>query len=201
MTQVRRLTLVPPRLEPIDEHQPPSQTGEPFSLRHQPQRPGELCDWLELELSEEATVHLHANAKGPPSLWLMIAIEANRCLEGLDVARNDHLVENLDLASEKRLSSAICRQPARLLRAYAQALRLSGFYPEEPAGRRIVLTPSTSVVTAWEHHAQDRGKTLGEWIQEAAEAMPEGHLSWEAAAAERGQSLGEWILSNASTIY
>jgi hypothetical protein len=109
------------------------------------------------------------------------------------------LAGRLDLAAEETTGAIVARAPARELHAYSEALRAGAVGTQELPDRRLILTPSKSISTAWEHHARDRGLTLGSWVRAEAESRPPGAISWEAAAAERGQSLAEWMLLKAGT--
>jgi hypothetical protein len=133
----------------------------------------------------------------PAGLWLAIAIEARRTLELMCGVGDSGLTVRLDLAAQEPIGAVVARAPARELRAYSEALRAGEAGSQELPGGRLVLTPSKSISTAWEHHARDRGLTLGSWIRAEAESQLAGAISWEAAAAERGQSLAEWMLLNA----
>jgi len=190
------LRLLPPPLEEIDDFEPLPADSD-YSLSTRPQRPGELCDWLELQLSKEAAAHLEANARVPAGLWLVIAIEAQRNLELMGDVGESGLTGRLDLAAEEPIGAVVARAPARELHAYSEALRAGAAGTQELPDRRLILTPSKSMSTAWEHHARDRGLTLGSWARAEAESRPPGAISWEAAAAERGQSLAEWMLFKA----
>jgi hypothetical protein len=111
--------------------------------------------------------------------------------------RDSGLTERLDLAAEEPIGAVVARAPARELRAYSEALRAGESGTEEVLDGRVILTPSKTISTAWEHHARDHGLTLGSWVRSQAESRPSGAIPWEAAAAERGQSLAEWMLLNA----
>jgi hypothetical protein len=147
-------------------------------------------------LSKEAAAHLEAEALVPAGLWLAIAIEARRNLELMGGVGESGLTGRLDLAAKEPIGPVVTRAPARELHSYSEALRAGAAGTEELPGRRLILTPSKSISTAWEHHARDRGLTLGSWVRAEAESRPAGAISWEAAAAERGQSLAEWMLLN-----
>jgi hypothetical protein len=154
---------------------------------------------MELELSKEAAAHLEAEARVPAGLWLAIAIEAQRNLELMGGVGESGLVGRLDLAAEETMGAVVARAPARELHAYSEALRAGAVGTQELTERRLILTPSKSISTAWEHHARDRGLTLASWVRAEAESRPPGAIFWEAAAAERGQSLAEWMLLKAGT--
>lgn len=195
----RKLRLLPPLAEEVDVYEPMPSGGD-FSLWLQPQRPGDLCDWIELELAPGAAMQIAEQARIPVGLWLTIAIEARRVLRSYGPVAEAELEAHLDEAARVRIDAAICRAPARALRAYADALRAgSGAGAEHPGGL-VVLTPSQAMSTAWEHHAQESGLPLGPWLTGEASSKPVGRVDWEAAAAERGQSLAEWIFRSAGRV-
>lgn len=188
------MRLVPEPIEGVDDFHPLVGGVAEHSLNHQPQRPGELCDWLEMSLSKNAAVYLQASATVPVSLWAAIAIEGLRLAEELGPLFGRELTECLDEAAEARVGPAIGRDAARSLGSYAASLRAgegidgSGNIEAGP----MVLTPSISVATAWEQHARRCGLSLGQWLYGALESRPAGRISWEAAAAERGDSMAAW---------
>jgi hypothetical protein len=174
--------------------------GSEFSLRLQPQRPGDLCDWIELELAPSAAMRIAESARVPVGLWLTIAIEAKRVLGSYGPAVKGELEAHLDEAARVRIDAAVGRAPARALRAYADALRAGSEVGTENPGGLVVLTPPQATSTAWEHHAREAGMPLGPWLSREAASRLTGRVDWEAAAAERGQSLAEWILRSAGRV-
>jgi hypothetical protein len=190
----RKLRLLPPLAEKVDVYEPMPEGGD-FSLQLQPQRPGDLCDWIELELASDAAARIAERARIPVGLWLAIAIEAKRVLGAYGPGAEADLEAQLDHAARARIDAAVCRAPARALRAYADALRAGSEPVAEEARGLLVLTPPQAMSTSWEHHARPAGLTLGTWLAREAGSDLAGRVDWEAAAAERGQSLAEWILS------
>lgn len=188
--------MLPPLADEIDIYEPMPAVGE-FSLELQPQRPGDLCDWLEFELEPRTSVRLADVAQIPLGLWLTIAIEAKRILRSLEMTGSTELEARLDRAARLRVDTAVCRAPARGLRAYADALRAGAISNGEQATGLIVLTPPQAMSTAWEQDARRAGLPLGPWLACEAESELADRVAWEAAAAERGQSLAEWILRSA----
>jgi hypothetical protein len=197
--KAQKLRLLPPLTEEVDVYEPMPASGK-FSLRLQPQRPGDLCDWIELELVPGAAVRIAAKAGIPVGLWLTIAIEAKRILASYGPAAKRELEARLDEAARVRIDAAVCRAPASALRAYADALRAGSEVGAEDPGGLVVLTPPQAMSTAWEHHARESGMPLGPWLAREAASRLTGRVDWEAAAAERGQSLSEWILRSAGRV-
>ena len=111
-----------------------------------------------------------------------------------------NLEARLDEAASRRIDAAVCRAPARALRAYADALRSGSSTETQDPEALFVLTPSQAMSTAWEDHGRRRGAPLGRWLTEEAASALVGRVEWEAAAAERGQSLGEWIYLSAGWV-
>jgi hypothetical protein len=195
----RKLQLLPPLAEEVDVYEPMPAGGE-FCLRLQPQRPGDLGDWIELELAPGAARRIAESARVPIGLWLTIAIEAKRVLGSFGPAAEGELEGHLDEAARARIDATVGRAPARALRAYASALRAGSEVGAEDPGGLVVLTPSQATSTAWEHHAREAGMPLGPWLSREAASRLAGRVDWEAAAAERGQSLAEWILRSAGRV-
>jgi hypothetical protein len=193
------LRLLPPLAEEVDVYEPMPAVDE-FCLRLQPQRPGDLCDWIELELAPSAAMRIAESARVPVGLWLTIAIEAKRVLGSCGPTAEDEFEAHLDEAAQVRIEAAVGRAPARALRAYADALRAGSEANVEDPGRLVVLTPPQAMSTAWEHHAREAEMPLGLWLSREAASRPTGRVDWEAAAAERGQSLAEWILRSAGRV-
>jgi hypothetical protein len=186
-------------VEEVDVYEPLPGSTE-FALALQPQRPGDLCDRIELRLPPAAIARIAAQSRIPPGLWLTIAIEAKRVLGAYPPDAGSDLEARLDEAASGRIDAAVSRAPARALRAYADALRCgSGTETQDPEGL-IVLTPSQAMSTAWEDHGRRRGAPLGRWLAEEAVSVLVGRVEWEAAAAERGQSLAEWIYLSAGRV-
>lgn len=190
---------MPALAEEVDIYEPMPADGE-FSLHLQPQRPGDLCDWIELELPPETVEWIAVRTAVPVGLWLTIAIEAKRVLGSYGPVAEGELEARLDEAAQVRIDAAVCRAPARALRTYADALRAGSEFGATDQGGIVVLTPPQAMSTAWEHHARDIGMPLGPWLAREAASHLTGRVDWEAAAAEQGQSLSEWILRGAGRV-
>lgn len=176
-----------------------------FSLQAQPQRPGELCESLSIELPPEALSHAerHARAAGLPlALWLAITVEAERALAA---AASTAGVEAQDLARAADTAARAVRRydvgPAetRRLASYAAELRVGAHDGTATAAKTsVALRLSHLSLARWALSAADANVSLGEW----AVGLPlvPGRERWEAAAAEAAQPLGEWLLTQATRL-
>jgi hypothetical protein len=176
-----------------------------FSLEMQPQRPGELCESLSLELPPGALSHAQRHAQTarlPLALWLVISIEAERALGAAASAAG---VKPEDLALAADTSARAVRGydlgPAetRRLASYATALRVGASDRTVTADRTgVTLRLSHLLLARWALTAAEAGLSLGEWA--AGLQLVPGRERWEAAAAEAAQPLGEWLLTQAARL-
>jgi hypothetical protein len=176
-----------------------------FSLEMQPQRPGELCESLsiELPLTVFSAAISHARAvRLPLALWLVITIEAERALGAAASAAG---VEPEDVAHAADTAARAVRRydvgPAetRRLASYATALRAGTSDSTATAAKtRVTLRLSHLLLARWALTAADADVSLGEWA--AGLSLVPGRERWEAAAAEDAQPLGEWLLTQAARL-
>jgi hypothetical protein len=176
-----------------------------FSLQVQPQRPGELCESLSIELPLAVLSHAERHARTarlPLALWLVVTIEAERALAAAASAAG---VEEQELARAADSAAGAFRRydvgPAetRRLGSYAKALRGGLSDCTATAVRtRVALRLSHLSLARWALAAADADLSLGEW----AVGLPlvPGRERWEAAAAEAAQPLGEWLLTQAARL-
>jgi hypothetical protein len=174
-------------------------------LGAQPQRPGELTATvvIGLDVPTRRYVMQSAASEGlPPSLWLAIAIEAQRCLscasELLGVSLEE-LVHELDRAASSSWENRHDHPAMARLRAYASVVRegrRGGCMTAVPAS--LPLSPGLHVAAAWALQAEGIGVNVEQWASHAANALPAGRAAWEAASAAEGQPLAEWILVQAA---
>lgn len=176
-----------------------------FSLRVQPQRPGELCESLSIELPPAvlSCAEQHAReARLPLALWLVITIEAERALAAAASAAGVE-PEDLALAADSAAGEA-CRYdvgPAevRRLASYAAALRLGVSEGRATGSKRSVsLRLSHLSLARWALAAADANLPFDRWV-EGRRLVP-GRERWEAAAAEAAQPLGEWLVTQAARL-
>jgi hypothetical protein len=176
-----------------------------FSLEMQPQRPGELCESLSIELPpavlSDASHHARA-ARLPLALWLVITIEAERALGAAGSAAR---VEPEDLALAADTAARAVRRydvgPAetRRLASYATALRVGTSDSAATAAKTsVTLRLSHLLLARWALTAAEAGVSLAEWA--AGLSLVPGRERWEAAAAEDAQLLGEWLLTQAARL-
>jgi hypothetical protein len=171
----------------------------------QPQRPGELCESLsiELPLTVFSAAISHARAvRLPLALWLVITIEAERALGAAASAAG---VEPEDVAHAADTAARAVRRydvgPAetRRLASYATALRAGTSDSTATAAKtRVTLRLSHLLLARWALTAADADVSLGEWA--AGLSLVPGRERWEAAAAEDAQPLGEWLLTQAARL-
>lgn len=174
----------------------------PFSLRTQPQRPGELTELIDIAVDATITrrVQEHAAAAGLPlEVAAYIMVEADRALaeaaEIVGVSRA-RLVDFLDAAAE-----AADRAPrhvfVRPLEEYARALTRGLAEVEVPGGPLRARVPHR-VAAAWAHEAAAVGIPFERWLGNIVSQAAANRAGWEAAAARTGRSLSEWVLLQAA---
>ncbi|HEY3462812.1 MAG TPA: hypothetical protein VGK62_05085 [Gaiellaceae bacterium] len=176
----------------------------PFSLEHQPQRPGEICESVRLDWPQEqldVARGTAAAARLPVALWLTITIESERALAcvtaELDVER-ERIVATADGAASGRQTPAIRPPAARRLGEYGSALRTGHQRFAESERRAPILRVSHAVLASWSLAAAAAGRSLEEWILLCE--LVSGRQLWEAAAAENGQQLEGWLLVQAARV-
>ena len=174
-------------------------------LATQPQRPGELTATIVIGLDVAARSYVMQGAASeglPPSLWLAIAIEAQRCLlwaSGLLGVSLEELIRELDEASSQPWENRRDHPAIARLRAYATAVRegcRGGSVSVVPAS--LPLSPGLHVAAAWALQAERMGVNVERWASDTANALPAGRAAWEAASAADSQPLAEWILLQAA---
>jgi hypothetical protein len=180
-------------------------TPAPFDLERQPQRPGELCREVRLDIGDhEAVVATAAAAAGVPvSLWATVAVESQRCVELMSVlfaAPDAVLITALnDAAAEAQAhrgkQDAVA--PSRLCE-YGQALAQANAYLPERTLGGVLLRPSLRVLTAWSLASTEAGVALEAWASELLKDTVGEVVRWEASAALVGQTLAEWTLVQAA---
>lgn len=171
----------------------------------QPQRPGELCESVSIELPPAmlSDVSCHARAaRLPLALWLVITIEAERAL---GTAARAAGVEPEDVALAADTAAKAVRRydvgPAqtRRLASYATALRVgTSDRIAMPAKTNVTLRLSHLLLARWALTAAEADVSLDEWA--AGLPLVPGRERWEAAAAEDAQPLGEWLLTQAARL-
>lgn len=174
----------------------------PFSLRAQPQRPGELTELLDVEADAVVTARLRneAHAAGLPlELAVYIAVEAERTLDeavavvGLPRAE---LVAFLDAAAPVDDAAGLRHVLTRRLSEYARALE-AGLRDPDVSGPLRVRVPHR-VAAAWGHAAAAAGVPFARWLGDNVARAATHRAPWEAAAARAGLSLAEWVLLQAA---
>jgi uncharacterized protein (DUF1778 family) len=177
-----------PELAPLPRH----------DVDAQPQRPGELCElmYVDLGTSERDRVEVSAAKVGVPSqLWLTVAIEAARSL--LQIAATVE-VQPVDFAQALDEGAATLGpvqdgEAQSRLTAYARALLSAE--PRSGARRigRLSVRPALAVSVKWSAAAARSHQGLDSWLEDQAVQVKDARLNWEAAAASRGESLTEWM--------
>jgi predicted HicB family RNase H-like nuclease len=184
---------------------PPRWTPAPFDLERQPQRPGELCREIRLDVGvHEAVVAAAAAAAGVPvSLWATVAVESQRCV-GLTsalfsvpdavviAALDDAAAEAQAHPGEKDAVSA------SRLSDYGRALAQAGAHLPERTLGGMLLRPSLRILTAWSLASEEAGVALEAWASGLLEHPVGQAARWEASAALVGQTLAEWTLIQAA---
>jgi hypothetical protein len=160
-----------------------------------------------IALDERARRHVSIAASAgrlSPALWLVIAIEAQRCLvRAAELASQpvDELAAMFDeIACSTPLSApSPGTHPALVqLQAYARALMAGDSTVRATLGTSVPLTPAMHVGASWATEAEAVGTTTEEWASTAAHECPPGRVEWEAASAVQGQTLAEWTAIQAA---
>jgi hypothetical protein len=180
-------------------------TPAPFDLERQPQRPGELCREIRLDIGgHEAIVAAAAAAAGVPvSLWATVAVESQRCVEltsALFSVPDAVLITALDDAvaeGQAHPGEQDAVAPSRLCE-YGQALAQAGARTPERALGGVLLRPSLRLLTAWSLASEEAGMALEAWASELLDHPVGEAARWEASAALSGQTLAEWTLVQAA---
>lgn len=194
------------RLLLVHNGHPPARVFEPppFSLTRQPQRPGELCESLIIDLPPSAyeRAERQAQAAGIPlPLWLLIAIEAERAVASTAAITGLGRTDVIDAADEATRSSGrrydISPPETRRLADYAEALRAGAAQTAAPAtDRAVAIRLPHLMLASWALTAAECNVPLTRWA--AASPLAPGRERWEATAAAEGLSLSEWLLRQAA---
>jgi hypothetical protein len=175
----------------------------PFSLRTQPQRPGELAELvaLELDAAEDRRIrHESARAALPVELALYIAVEAERALDdaidALALPRAE-LIDFLDDAADAAAQRGVRHVLVRPLSEYAAAL-VRGLPNAEVDRAPLRARVPHRVAAVWAHAATAAGVPLDRWLADTVGRASINRTPWEAAAARAGRTLGEWVLLQAT---
>jgi hypothetical protein len=171
----------------------------------QPQRPGELCESLSIELPPGALSHAERHARAaqlPLALWLVITIEAERALGAAASAAGvqpDELALAADTAARAARRYDVGPAETRRLASYATALRVGTSDSTAKAAKTsVTLRLSHLLLARWALTAAEADVSLGEWA--AGLSLVPGRERWEAAAAEDAQPLAEWLLTQAARL-
>lgn len=195
-----KLHLVANEQPPVRPFEPP-----PFSLLAQPQRPGELCESLVIELPVGTLIQARRHASAarlPLPLWLVIAIEAERALVAAVAATGVEAAALRDAADDAARPGRrydVSPLQARRLASYAAALRVGVDNVSTPTTyENIALRLPNLLIARWAFAAVDASMPLPEWV--ATLPLAPGRERWEAAAAEAAQPLSEWLLLQAARL-
>jgi hypothetical protein len=174
----------------------------PFSLRTQPQRPGELAELIDVAIDATVAdrVRCSAAAAGlPVELALYIAVEAERALaEAVDVVGVDgeQLIAFLDGVAVDADGRGPLHVLVRSLAEYGAALtRGEG---QRPSSGSLCVRVPHRVAASWAHAAAAAGLSFDRWLSDLVARAEFARVSWEAAAARSGRSLSEWVLLQAA---
>jgi hypothetical protein len=195
----QRLVLVLNDRPPVRPFEPP-----PFSLLMQPQRPGELCESLVVKFPQEALAHAEQHAQAvrlPLTLWLAIAIEAERALVAAVAAtgvESTELIAAADDAARPGRRYDVAPLEARRLASYAEALRVGVAGTSTAEKVSVAVRLPHLLLARWAFAACEVNMSLGEWV--TTMPLAPGRERWEAAAAEAALPLGEWLLVQAARL-
>jgi predicted HicB family RNase H-like nuclease len=180
-------------------------TPAPFDLERQPQRPGELCREIRLDVGvHEAVVAAAAAAAGVPvSLWATVAVESQRCVgltSALFSVPDAVVITALDDAAAEAQAHPDEQDAvlASRLYEYGRALAQAGAHPPERTLGGVLLRPSLRILTAWSLASEEAGVALEAWASGLLEHPVGEAARWEASAALVGQTLAEWTLVQAA---
>jgi hypothetical protein len=187
----------------VCEDEPIAFEPPPFSLRFQPQRPGELSELIDVPLETAAADRIRAQAGSvglPIELAIYIAIESERALEEAAVSvglSRETVAEFLDAVAARALDRRGPRHVlVRPLEDYAAAIA-RGLTASAAPGHLYARVPQL-VAARWAHEAAASGVPLEHWVEQAAGRTSVVRVPWEAAAAREGRTLGEWVLLQAA---
>jgi hypothetical protein len=174
-------------------------------LERQPQRPGELCREIRLDVGvHEAVVAVAAAAAGVPvSLWATVAVESQRCVgltSALFSVPDAVVIAALDDAAAKAQAHPGEQDAvsASRLCEYGRALARAGAHLPERTLGGVLLRPSLRILTAWSLASEEAGVALEAWASGLLEHPGGEAVRWEASAALVGQTLAEWTLVQAA---
>lgn len=178
---------------------PRRRASHAFDLERQPQRPGELCREVRLDIDQRPIAAAAAAAGVPVSLWATVSVETRRCLEltaavfGVSATAVCAALE--DACTEARTGP---REPetasASRLGDYGEALLRAVPHQTQRAVGGVLLRPPLRMLAAWSLAAEDAGVELEAWATGMLEAPVGEAARWEACAALAGQTLAEWTL-------
>jgi hypothetical protein len=186
------------------DDEPSSFDPPSVSLRHQPQRPGELTELIDVPLDATAAARTRAAAVEaglPLELALYIAIEAERAVsEAVEVTgvERAELVARLDAAAAVTPERGLGHTLVRPLEQYAAAVA-RGLPDDDAAGRAVRARVPHHVACAWAHAAAAVGKPFDSWVADTLARASGDRKPWEAAAARAARTLAEWVLVQAAS--
>jgi hypothetical protein len=174
----------------------------PFSLRAQPQRPGELTELVNVAVDSDVLARLAREGRVglPRELALYIAVEAERALaEAATLYRLEAtaLADALDEAASAIPVRGPQHSLVRPLQEYAAALE-RGVDPLDESDSAVCVRAPHHVAARWAQSAAATGLPIERWAARILEAASGARVSWEVAAARTAQSLAEWILVQAA---
>jgi hypothetical protein len=175
----------------------------PFSLKAQPQRPGELAELVDIDMPPTVATRVRATAADsglPAELWLYIAVEAERAVDEATSVfgiERDELVVFIEAAARIVPPRAPRHVLVRRLEEYGAALIGAGSAP--PAnGSGLTIRVPHRVSARWAHAAAEAGKPFDRWLEDMVVAARAGRERWEASAACDARTLAEWVLLQAA---
>jgi hypothetical protein len=174
----------------------------PFSLRAQPQRPGELTDLVDVAVDPNVLVRFERESRValPRELALYIAVEAERALQEAAALLG---VEAVGLAAhlDEAASAIPARGPrhmlVRPLQEYAAALE-DGIDRLDESDATVRARVPHHVAARWARSAAASGLSIERWVAQILESASGARVNWEVAAARSARSLAEWVLVQAA---
>jgi hypothetical protein len=180
-------------------------TPAPFDLERQPQRPGELCREIRLDVGVYETVVTAAAAAAgvPVSLWATVTVESQRCVgltSALFSVPDAVVIAALDDAAAEAQAHPYEQDAvsASRLCEYGRALARAGAHTAEQTLGGVLLRPSLRILTAWSLASEEAGVALEAWASGLLKHPVGEAARWEASAALGGQTLAEWTLVQAA---
>jgi hypothetical protein len=174
----------------------------PFSLRAQPQRPGELTDLVDVAVAPNvlARVANEGRVGLPRELALYIAVEAERAL--VEAATLYGLKAAVAAGNLDEAASAIpMRGPqhvlVRPLQEYAAALE-SGVDQLDESDAAVRVRVPHHVAARWAQSAAASNLSVERWVGQVLERASGARVNWEVAAARSARTLAEWVLVQAA---